>query len=72
MGLEDALFYIYIIQLCTVNLICAVLCLVTQLCLTVCNPMDCSPPGSSVRGNSPGKNTGMGFHALLQEILPMQ
>ena len=25
-------------------------CLVAQLCLTVCNPMDCSPPGSSVHG----------------------
>ena len=24
--------------------------LVTQLCLTLYNPMDCSPPGSSVRG----------------------
>ena len=23
---------------------------VTQLCLTLCNPMDCSPPGSSVHG----------------------
>ena len=21
-----------------------------QLCLTLCDPMDCSPPGSSVRG----------------------
>ena len=29
---------------------CTVLCLVTQLCLTLCNPMDCSPPGSSVHG----------------------
>ena len=28
----------------------AVLCLVTQLCLTLCNPMDCGPPGSSVHG----------------------
>jgi len=27
-----------------------VLCLVTQLCPTLCNPMDCSPPGSSVHG----------------------
>ena len=27
---------------------CAVLCLVTQSCLTLCDPMDCSPPGSSV------------------------
>ena len=24
--------------------------LVTQSCLTLCNPMDCSPPGSSVHG----------------------
>ena len=29
---------------------CAVLCLVTQLCLTVCYPMDCSRPGFSVCG----------------------
>ena len=26
----------------------AMLVLVTQSCLTVCDPMDCSPPGSSV------------------------
>ena len=24
--------------------------MVTQLCLTLCDPMDCSPPGSSVPG----------------------
>ena len=24
--------------------------LLTQLCLTLCNPMECSPPGSSVHG----------------------
>ena len=24
--------------------------LVAQLCLTLCNPVDCSPPGSSVQG----------------------
>ena len=29
---------------------CAVLCLVTHLCPTLCDPMDCSPPGDSVRG----------------------
>ena len=48
------------------------LCLVTQLCLILCDPMDCSPPGSSVHGNSPGKNTGVGFHALLQGNIPTQ
>ena len=44
----------------------AMLCLAAQSCLTLCNLMDCSPPGSSVHGDSPGKNTGVGFHALLQ------
>ena len=34
--------------------------------------MDCSPPGSSVHGDSPGKNTGVGCHALLQAIFPTQ
>ena len=29
-------------------------------------PMDCSPPGSSVHVDSPGKNTGVGCHALLK------
>ena len=43
---------------------------VAQLCPTLCDPMDCSPPGSSVHGDSPGKNTGVGFHALFQEIFP--
>ena len=49
-----------------------VLCLVAQLCPTLCDPMDCSPPGSSVHGDSPGKSTGMGCHALLQGIFPTQ
>ena len=42
--------------------------LVTQLCPTLCDLMDCSPPGSSVHGDSQGKNTGVGCHALLQGI----
>ena len=36
----------------------------------LCNAMDCSAPGSSVHGNFPGKNTGVGCHALLQGIFP--
>ena len=31
-----------------------------------------SPPGSSVHGDSLGKNTGVGCHALLQGIFPTQ
>ena len=34
--------------------------------------MDLSLPGSSVHGDSPGKNTGVGCHALLQGIFPTQ
>ena len=32
--------------------------------------MECSPPGSSVHGDPPGKNTGMGCHAVLQGLFP--
>ena len=42
-----------------------VLCLVAQLCPALCDLMDCSLPISSVHGNSPGKNTGVGCHVLL-------
>ena len=43
-----------------------------HFCLTLCDLMDCSPPGSSVHGDSPGKNAGVGYHALLQGIFPTQ
>ena len=36
-----------------------------QLCPTLCDPIDGSPPGSPVP-DSPGKNTGVGCHFLLQ------
>ena len=44
----------------------------TQSCPTLCNPLDCILPGSSVPGDSPGKNTEVGCHALLQAIFPTQ
>ena len=39
---------------------------------TLCDPIDCSPPGSSVHGDSPGKNTAVGCLALLQGIFSIQ
>ena len=30
-----------------------------ESCPTLCDPMDCSPPGSSYSWDSPGKNTGV-------------
>ena len=38
----------------------------------LCDPRDCSPQGSSVHGDSPGKNTGVGSHFLLRGIFPTQ
>ena len=47
-------------------------CLVVHSCLILCDLMDCSPPGSSAHGDAPGKNTGVGCHALLQGVFPTQ
>ena len=44
--------------------------LATQLCPTLYDPMGCSPPGSSVHRDSPGKNTGAGCQAVHQGIFP--
>ena len=42
--------------------------LVAQLYPILCDPMDCSLPGSSVHGKSPGKNAGVSCHFLLQGV----
>ena len=62
----------YTVQIFTSWVKYSVLCLVAQSCPTVCDPMDWSPPGSSVHGDSPGKNTGVGCHVLLQGTFPTQ
>ena len=41
-------------------------------CPTLCDPMNSSPLGSFVHGDSPGKNTRVVCHALLQGIFPTQ
>ena len=43
-----------------VCVVCVCVCVLNQSCPTLCNPMDCSPPGSSVHGDSQGKNTRVG------------
>ena len=64
--------YLVFVLFFTIELYCYVLYLVTQLCPALCDPIDCSPPGSFVHGDSPSKNTGVGCHALLQVIFPTQ
>ena len=39
---------------------------VAQSCPTLCDPMDCSLPGSSIHGIFPGKSTGVCCHCLLE------
>ena len=75
----DTNFWLFItLSMSCLNLLCftfshdAVLCLATQSCSTLCKSIDCSTPGFSFHGNSPGKNTGVGCHALLQGIFPTQ
>ena len=47
-------------------------CLGTQSCLTLCNPMDRVAWWATVHGDSPSNSTGVGCHALLQGIFPTQ
>ena len=42
---------------------------VAQSFPTLRNPMDCSPPGSSIHGIFPGKGTGVGCHCLLRQVV---
>ena len=43
-----------------------------QSCLTLFDPMECKPARLLCPWDSPGKNTGMGCHSLLQGIFPTQ
>ena len=48
------------------------MCCAVLSCPALCDSVDCSQPGSSVHRDSPGKNTGVSCHALLQGIFPTQ
>ena len=69
----DLKAWLITVTVCVCACVCVcVLCLVAQSCSTLCNCMDSSLPGSSVLGDSLSKNTGVGCHALLQGIFPIQ
>ena len=58
--------------LCLSSFPSLVLCLAAQSSPIVCDSTDCSPPGSSIHGDSPGKNTEVGCHTLFQGLFPTQ
>ena len=53
------------------SLLC-VCVLATQSCLTLCNPMDCNGPGSSVHETLQARFTEENSHSHLQGIFPTQ
>ena len=62
------LFFIFWKNNCIVNE--DIMCLVTQSCLILCNPMDCNPPGSSAHGDSPRQEYWSGILFPLPGDLP--
>ena len=58
--------YTHYIYLCWAVLSCSV------ISDSLCDPMDCSPAGSSVHGDSLDKSNGISCHALLWGIVPTQ
>jgi len=52
--------------------VCMCMCVQSQSCLTLFDPMDCSPPDSTGHEDSSGQNTGVGSHSLLQGIFSAQ
>ena len=80
-------FYVYIVllkclyfsrtpELIQANTDISVCVVVAQSCLILCNPKVATQlnetPLTVAHGNSPGKNAGVGCHALLQGIFPTQ
>ena len=81
---KQCLTQVFCCFVCVWNFVISLLCIVKNhrrflfhMCCVLsrslsCDPMDYSPPGSSVHGDSPGKNTGMDSQFLLQGIVLTQ
>ena len=52
--------------------VCSALLLSLFNCVQLCDPIDGSPPRLPRPWDSPGKNTGVGCHSLVQRIFPTQ
>ena len=53
--------------------VCVCVCVLGHFShIRLCDPMNCSSPGSSVYGILQGKNTGVDYHDFLQGIFPTQ
>ena len=83
--LQISIYHHLVIYIVPFLLLLCFSCFSCQFCLfsevlviwsypVLCDPIDCSLPGSSIHGikNSPGKNTGVDCHSLLQGIFLTQ
>ena len=50
-ALQELNFYIFAYPSYLIFLLCCVCAKSLQSCLTLCDPIDCSPPGSPIHGN---------------------
>ena len=62
-------YYVNIVKFLDKSVNLCALCFITQLCPTLCDPKDCSLPGTSVHWDSPDRNTRVGCHALLKLLI---
>ena len=61
----------FVPPMCLCVCMCVCVCVCAHLCQILCNPMDCSPPGSPAHRISI-KNSRVGCYFLIQEIFPIQ
>ena len=65
--------HVFIYRLCVCVCVCVSVCVCSHSAMSdSLHAHDCSPPGSSVHGDFPAKNTAVGCHFLLQGIFPIQ
>ena len=71
---NELAFHLFVYKMLKSNLNDQLLLLLSIFsCVRLCGtPMDCSSPGSSVYGASPGKNTRVGCYAFPHGIFPTQ
>ena len=83
--LKSTFFYLFLFNIFIFNIRLSAVCSVAQLCPTLCDLMDYSPPGSSVHGifqariqasgflfPSPGNLPDQGLNSRLLCLLPWQ
>ena len=70
--MEHSVYTCVYMCMCVYVCVYVYVCSVTQWCPNLCDPMDYSPPGSSVHEIFLGRITGVDCHFLLQGVFTIQ